>query len=100
MSKLEDMLERAWVYYHEYETEIESADVGDGSNYILKELYNALLHSTNGIGLTETIKTDEERKRHKRGVHYFELCQNEIVRAICEVIDSDFEGRQAELAES
>ena len=88
MSKLEDMLERAWVYYHEHETEIESAKRYDGSNYILKELYNALLHSTNGIGLTETIKTDEERKRHKRGVHYFELCQNEIVRAICEVIDT------------
>ena len=97
MDKLEEMLERVWVYYHEHETEIESANRYDGSNYILKELYNALLHSTNGIGLTETIKSEEERERHKRSVRYFELCQNDVVRAICEVIDSEFEGRIDEL---
>ena len=89
MGKLEDMLERAWDYYHEHETEIESSNIGDGSNYILKELYNALLYSINSMGMTYTVRTKEDRDRNHTAYRNMEVCRDHIVRAICEVIDSD-----------
>lgn len=84
-----------WVhdYWKEHSEEIQAAERYDGSNYILKALYRALNFNSMAANMTVTVSSAMNREAERHRQYKLEVSRDCIAAAICEVIDSDFEGR-------
>ena len=88
-----EMMNRVQDYGKEHKEEIQAAERYDGSNYILKMLYQALNFNSIAANTTVAVSSAVNREAERRRQYEFESSKVCIVAAICEVIDSDFESR-------
>ncbi|MBR5299039.1 MAG: hypothetical protein IKU36_02180 [Bacteroidales bacterium] len=87
------MMNRVHDYWKENSEAIQAAERYDGSNYILKMLYRALNYNSMAANTTIAVSSAMNLEAERRRQYELEVSRDCIAAAICEIIDSDFEGR-------